>query len=290
MATKAAASLIVTAPRAALKGRAASQQKSAFDYGVLMVRRRTGGSFGSALVFPGGIVEPQDQLCPNPASACAVRETFEETGLLLADASILNANDKVDPVRLQAVAQSCPLLGTQALARWVTPRAQKKRFDTWFMLLNLPDRSLLLDRLQKERLQVSEVVELDWFAPDQLLLANRRAQMPLYPPQLYVLLELARFPKHADLCKAASQLSRNPDYAAVEPVLVPRGDGKVVALLPGDCAYSPTEPQVPEQYLYGDKLPSKPLHRLEMSPAAKGGFVDARLFRTGTPKPLSSHL
>ncbi|KAJ1741978.1 hypothetical protein LPJ78_004466 [Coemansia sp. RSA 989] len=275
MALRAAASLVVTAPRAALRGRAASQA-SAFDYGVLMVRRRSGGAFGSAWVFPGGVIEPADRLCPHPPSACAIRETFEETGLLLTDAPVLSAG-RLDPQRLQEAAQRSPLLGTQPLARWVTPRAQRKRFDTCFLLLNLTDQ-LLLDRLHAEQLQTSEVVELDWFAPDQLLLANR--MLPLYPPQLHLLFQLARFSKQSELCEAGRL---GGCWDAVEPVLACRDDGKVVALLPGDYAYSLAQPQVPQQHLYRDK--PGPLHRLEMTPTA-GGFLDAQLFQSN----LSSRL
>ncbi|KAJ2454666.1 hypothetical protein EV183_001414 [Coemansia sp. RSA 2336] len=266
MALKAAASLVVTAPRTALHGSTASQA-SAFDYGVLMVRRRSGGSFGSAWVFPGGAIEPLDQLYPDAPSACAIRETFEETGLLLADTPTAG---ELDPQHLHDAAQRDPLLGTRLLARWVTPRAQKTRFDTRFLLLNLARPNACLDRLHAVQLQTSEVVDLDWFAPDQLLRANQ--QLPLYPPQLHLFFELARFKKQAMLCDA----KRLGCSDVVEPVLASRNDGKVVALLPGDHAYSLARPP-PNEHLYADKL--KPLHRLEMSPAA-GGFLGAQLFQT----------
>jgi 8-oxo-dGTP pyrophosphatase MutT (NUDIX family) len=100
---------------------------------VLMGRRSSGHSFMPDLwVFPGGAVDPADarasaqtELRPETAAIlnrhlspgrgravgmAALRETFEETGLVLADLSALDV-----------------------LARAITPPSVGKRFDTWFL-------------------------------------------------------------------------------------------------------------------------------------------------------------
>lgn len=102
------ASLIILCP---IKGTSSNRQNG--QYATLMVQRsaRAGGSFRSAVVFPGGLLDQADvyaieqdakrdeQKAPREKKAqyidslrlCALREAFEETGLLLIPATSSDA-------------------------------------------------------------------------------------------------------------------------------------------------------------------------------------------------------
>ena len=62
----------------------------------------------SMVVFPGGGLEPADENWADPIRRCAVRETEEETGVVL------------DPDELRP------------WAHWITPEFEPRRYDTYF--------------------------------------------------------------------------------------------------------------------------------------------------------------
>ncbi|MBI2756811.1 MAG: hypothetical protein HYX52_08885 [Chloroflexi bacterium] len=141
-----------------------------------MVRRSERSHLGPALVFPGGVVRPDDAEGPwsetenasalaadverraeQPAPsfarvlACAVRELFEEAGVLLAEGAAPGA-DALVPARaaLQREELSLSALLTRwnlrasygaltAFSHWITPIARPSRFDTWFFVAEMPD-------------------------------------------------------------------------------------------------------------------------------------------------------
>jgi 8-oxo-dGTP pyrophosphatase MutT (NUDIX family) len=166
---------------------------------VFMVVRHHAIDFaGGALVFPGGRVEETDQEladrpqdCPNPdgldANAlafriAAIRETFEECGVLLArphgsrdliDAATLRrledqhrATLNAGSIGFDAVLGSEGLLPAPDLlvhfAHWITPAHQPKRYDTHFFLAEAPEAHLAVHDGQ-------EAVESIWITPEQAL-------------------------------------------------------------------------------------------------------------------------
>jgi 8-oxo-dGTP pyrophosphatase MutT (NUDIX family) len=156
---------------------------------VLMVERHGGMLFGpGALVFPGGKLDPQD-LDPawsaytlgGPHDAqsrglriCALRETFEETGLLLAPVQGEVAA-RAAALRLKAISGETPFLEVVAslalkldldaltpFARWITPLGQPIRFDATFYLARAPEgQTALCDG--------RETVAAAWMSPEQAL-------------------------------------------------------------------------------------------------------------------------
>src|SRR6478672_1475484 len=68
----------------------------------------------SMVVFPGGGLDPIDEAAPDPVRACAVRETTEETGVVLDPDGLLD------------------------WAHWITPDPEPRRFDTRFFVAVLP--------------------------------------------------------------------------------------------------------------------------------------------------------
>jgi 8-oxo-dGTP pyrophosphatase MutT (NUDIX family) len=163
---------------------------------VFMVVRHHAIDFASgALVFPGGRVEDSDHLlaetCPNPTGmdtaamafrVAAIRETFEECGVLLArprgsrrliDATTLRRLDDRYRVALNAGSIGFDaVLGSEGLlpapdllvhfAHWITPANQPKRYDTHFFLAQAPAEHLAVH-------DGHEAVESIWITPAEAL-------------------------------------------------------------------------------------------------------------------------
>ncbi|KAJ2770588.1 hypothetical protein IWQ57_002593 [Coemansia nantahalensis] len=270
MALVPSASLVVAAPREALAG--------ACNYAVLMARRVGGGTFAGAYVFPGGVVDAEDGPPADAPARCAVRETYEETGLLLTTPPAPGAvPPREGPFGALCARHGIAPLRPRPLARWITPRAQKRRFDTRFLLLAIRDDDrFLLGQLGSARAQPAELTQLRWLAPDEALGANARGELPLLPPQAYILHQLSRCRRWQDLPAALPPLA--DAERPVEPLLCRRSDGAAVALLPGDRAYGTADPDDASLFCADRAAPR--LHRLELAPAAGGGFHAATLLRT----------
>jgi 8-oxo-dGTP pyrophosphatase MutT (NUDIX family) len=114
----------------------------------------------SMVVFPGGGLDPDDERWPDPIRRCAVRETQEETGVVL------------DPARLRP------------WAHWVTPEFEPRRYDTHFFVAELPVT-------QRARDLSGETDRAEWTSPAAALAAQRDGRIALMPPTLSILLELA---------------------------------------------------------------------------------------------------
>jgi 8-oxo-dGTP pyrophosphatase MutT (NUDIX family) len=215
-----------------------------------------------AYVFPGGSVDRSDAdpglgwAGPDPAEfaalldvppdraralvCAAVRETFEESGVLLAGAS---HDDLVSDSAALAADRHALLAGTASLAevlsrrglvlrtdlltpwaRWITPEASPRRFDTWFFAAALPPGQAAT-AAPEGHADAGESESGAWLRPASALEAARAGQMTLLPPTAVTLGELAR---HADV----------PAILAHRPVITPRlpkvvvEDGRVRLHLP----------------------------------------------------------
>jgi 8-oxo-dGTP pyrophosphatase MutT (NUDIX family) len=168
---------------------------TAAGFEVLMITRHAATVFaGGAAVFPGGRLDPEDsaplllQRCravPETDTAqmalrvCAIRETFEEAGLLLARHS--GKEQLVCGVELDAIQEELLLrlghpanftelvveggleLATDLLvpfAHWITPEIRPRRYDTYFYLAPAPPE-------QQARHDGREAVDSIWIAPGQ---------------------------------------------------------------------------------------------------------------------------
>lgn len=118
-----------------------------------MLRRPGGADFApGAHVFPGGSVHAEDRLLGDQLRGAAVRELFEELGILLARGPRGFATEAdSERIRLRiahgvnfptALKESHlePALDELAyFSRWVTPEQLRRRFDTRFYLARLPE-------------------------------------------------------------------------------------------------------------------------------------------------------
>lgn len=233
---------------------------------VYLLRRVTGMAFaGGMTAFPGGSVDPADALgsvpwagppavewggplgCDEPtvrALACAaVRETFEESGVLLAGRAagavvtdVTGPEWEAERVGLEAHTQSLSQLLTRRglllqagllrpWSHWITPEAEPRRYDTRFFVAALPAG-------QSTRPVGGESDRERWMRPADALAAQQRGDLPMLPPTSVTLGELAGYPTVAGVLAAALERSISP----VLPRLVTVG-GRAGIVLPGEQGY-----------------------------------------------------
>lgn len=229
---------------------------------VLLVRRHAHSPvLGGAHVFPGGKVDPQDALFPPerlsradedlqrglaeaglaPTSAraiwvAAIRETFEECGLLLGvdlpGNSMADAVGAVPNRSLQGLAQAHGwTFQVQRLTpwtRWITPMrpsVTNKRFDTRIFMALCPAH-------QVAQVDGHETTEMIWITPKQALQRYWNGQIDFAPVQLICLIHLMAF----DNAAQAIQFAREGLPRLIEP-LPCEINGQRVICYPGDSLH-----------------------------------------------------
>ncbi len=235
---------------------------------VFMVRRHEKSGFmGGAYVFPGGKLDDADRaLDPSTRTGldadgaraalgepdiadralglyvAAVRETFEEAGVLLADvadtAALAGARARLlggEPFEtlVRALGARLRLDRLVPWTRWITPAVEPRRYDTRFFLTVAPDDQ---EPAHDER----ETTEAAWLAPDEALDRERRGEISLPPPTMRSLEMLAAF----DSIDAALADARSRPPPVIEPVFLD-DDGTWSLLLPGDRGHPVRERRIP---------------------------------------------
>jgi 8-oxo-dGTP pyrophosphatase MutT (NUDIX family) len=214
---------------------------------VLMVVRNTESYFASALVFPGGTVDPEDR---DPAWADCVtgddglsederairiagfREVFEETGLLLADGPV-EPGDGSFCAMLAASGARIDLSAMHPFAHWITPEISPKRYDTHFRLCGLTTE---LTAVSDGR----ETVSVEWLRPrDALALGATGERKILFPTRLN--LELLSQSTTVEEAIAAAQRRK---IVTVSPRIERRPEGAFLTV-PHDAGYGPAEELTP---------------------------------------------
>jgi 8-oxo-dGTP pyrophosphatase MutT (NUDIX family) len=188
---------------------------------VYLIRRAATMAFAAGMhAFPGGTVDPRDAEVrpawagPTPGEwaarlnldepyACAVvsaavREVFEESGVLLAgpDAGTVVGDvsaDEWESARVALIAREvgfAELLAERGLvlrsdlltpwARWLTPEFEPRRYDTYFFLARLPEKQVTRD-------VGGEAEHVLWGCPQDL------SDLPMLPPTLVALRGLAEY-------------------------------------------------------------------------------------------------
>jgi 8-oxo-dGTP pyrophosphatase MutT (NUDIX family) len=215
---------------------------------LLLQRPRTSRFAAGAYVFPGGVVDPADaevelaeRLGPGvtgaegPALVAALRELFEETGLLPADRlPEAVALDRGRRELLEGRAEFGELLaawdlefrGLRAayLSRWVTPERLDRRYDARFFVAE--------HRGGEPELVGDELVRSTWLGPREALDRFRAGDLPLLFPTRRTMEELSRFEDLEELFAWAAAR----EVRAQRPRLRVEGDS-VIPVLPGDPGY-----------------------------------------------------
>jgi len=206
---------------------------------VLLMRRPGGAEFApGAYVFPGGSVHREDHSFRDEARAAAVRELFEEVGVLLARRGGRFARDR-DCGRLrELLAQGVTFaaaLGSLGLepafdrlayfARWVTPKPLRRRFDTRFFLCRLPAGQTIHP-------QPGEVEEWLWLSPSAALSDSRVTLVHA------TRMNLAALAEEPDVGRLIRKVRRRRPPTLIEPRLV-QADGGWKVLMPGETVPNP---------------------------------------------------
>jgi 8-oxo-dGTP pyrophosphatase MutT (NUDIX family) len=236
---------------------------------TFMVRRHVRSEFvPDVYVFPGGSVKEGDReaeaapgLCIPPTGnhlgettlgaglrAAAIRELFEEAGVLLAEQNgHMLAVGKSQAARfaehrrrlqqneatLAAIARQEGLaLATDRLtyfAHWITPSPMPKRFDTFFFIAAAPKEQ----RAAHDQLETTAGT---WIAPAEALAQFEEGSFPLVFATIHQLQALGVYASIA----AAEERLRSQSI----PVILPRAamrDGNIVIRLPGEPGYDEME-------------------------------------------------
>ncbi|WP_406726269.1 NUDIX hydrolase [Streptomyces sp. GD-15H] len=229
---------------------------------VHMLRRRASMAFaGGAYAYPGGGVDPRDDdrhvrwagptrawwaarlgvdATDAQAIVCAaVRETYEEAGVLLAGPTpdsvvgdTTGADWEADRAALVARETSfaefldrrglvlrSDLLG--AWTRWITPEFEPRRYDTWFFVAVLPEG-------QRTRNASTEADRTVWITPREAAAAYDRGELLMMPPTIATLRQLTAYPAAAQALDAASARDLTPVLATAR-----LDDGEIVLSWPG---------------------------------------------------------
>ena len=181
---------------------------------VLMTRRSMTASFApGAYVFPGGVIDPADAHAQTltrrrptqtderlTQAVAAIRESFEELGILLArrpDGSHANATDIAKLDRKAAFLDQCAqhqltLAADEVflLTHWITDRDLPRRFDVSFLAARMPEG-------QTPVADEAEQFEPVWVRPAHALERHRHGQFFIIFPTIRTLERLQAF-AHVD--------------------------------------------------------------------------------------------
>ncbi|WP_243767003.1 NUDIX hydrolase [Streptomyces sp. GC420] len=215
---------------------------------VHMLRRRTSMAFaGGAYAYPGGAVDPRDhdagpvrwagpsreawaeRFATDAGTAqaiicAAVRETFEESGVLLAgpapdtvvgdttgddwEADRRALVDRelafADFLDRRGLHLRSDLLG--AWARWITPEFETRRYDTWFFVAALPAG-------QRARNASTEADRTVWIRPAEAAAGYDRGELLMMPPTITALRQLSAYANAAEALAASEGRDLTPVLA-----------------------------------------------------------------------------
>ena len=231
---------------------------------VHLLRRTRGMPFaGGMTAYPGGGVDPRDGdtdvawAGPPPAEwaaslncdervarelvCAAVRETFEEAGVLLAgppdgDGVVPDVTgDEWEEQRQALLTRELSLAGLLAdrglalradllrpFAHWITPPQEPRRYDTRFFAAALPAG-------QEARDVSGEADEASWLTPEIALAEMQAGSRPMLPPTIHTLGQLAAFP---DVASALAGSPPEPLHP-IMPELVRTPEGRYAELPDG---------------------------------------------------------
>jgi 8-oxo-dGTP pyrophosphatase MutT (NUDIX family) len=227
---------------------------------LLMVKRREGDVFGGSFTFPGGVLDADEHVARSYCDgvrgddansllhvadggldfySAAIRELFEETGVLLArrggvwavqNAALQALRKQVDSaslawpdfLRKQNLRMACDAI--HYFAHWETPLGRPNRWSTRFFIARIPHG-------QEADHDDNELTEIRWLTAAEALSAGRSGDMQLPFPTIATLKSCAEFSTVTALLDWAATISGR----GVEKILPTEQirDGKTTIVLPG---------------------------------------------------------
>ena len=179
-------------------------------------------------------------------SVAAIRETFEEAGVLLAGGNERFHAER-EKIWHRRMTEGLPkvwlrelvncegrVLAFSGLARWshwITPQRMPQRFDTRFFIAFMPPGQ---ECVPDQR----ETTKGIWINPREALVGNSRGEIPLGPPTLVTLHELLQYSK-------LEALEKDTETRTWGEPLLPR----LVPLSPGFLILEPWDPMIDRDVL-----------------------------------------
>jgi 8-oxo-dGTP pyrophosphatase MutT (NUDIX family) len=210
------------------------------------------------MVFPGGGVDPRDGeqglpwSGPSPSEwgdrlgcspteaqmyvAAAIREMFEECGVLMASPSASGPLARVDGprwrlVRDRLLARELSLADVlhqnglvlrsdlvAAKAHWLTPVFEPRRFDTWFFAAVMPSHQVADG-------DTTEAAEAGWYVPSELLEAYAAGSAAMLPPTVMCVEEIR------DAASAVDFVAHAPTLPLIMPEVVETASGPAMEIV-----------------------------------------------------------
>ncbi len=243
---------------------------------LLLERSGKSESFGGAFVFPGGKVDLHDAhgdfeaLCAgfddHRASRmlgmsryglaywmAAIRESFEEAGILLAydqRGEIVRLHEPAIKARfaeyraalnrgeinlLDICRKENLRLATDQLfyySHWVTPVPLPRRFDTRFFVCRAPEH-------QEPLIDNHEAVSQIWINPAEALRRAREDNFAIFFPTIKNLEGIAM---HRDTAELLTAVAAKTEFPRILPLRADTGEDGPGVLIPGDPGYVYDEP------------------------------------------------
>lgn len=145
------------------------------------------------------LTEPPDLDPPLPFWVAALRETFEETGILLglcdrtfpsgrlreARSALLAGGTLFENV-LESLGTTLDASEMAYTAHWVTPECEPRRYETRFFMTEVPPGA----RVEPHEL---EMVDALWLSPEEALARNQSGTLPMVLPTISALEDLTPF-------------------------------------------------------------------------------------------------
>ena len=235
---------------------------------VLMMQRNFQSVFMPGMhVFPGGAVDRHDSsediaaLCTGLTDAdasrklgiasgglaywiAAIRESFEEAGILLAcndQGEIVTLEDTVRAERFHSYRSrvehgehplsdmlrdeglQLPLQQMTYFSHWITPIGAPRRYDTRFFVAAAPEA-------QKPLHDNRETINHVWVRPGEALDKNKQKQFDMRTPTVHT---LRLFAEHDSVASLVKRMQALGDIPVIEPRIAKSGR----RVLPGDAEY-----------------------------------------------------
>lgn len=235
---------------------------------VLLVKRHEQATFGASYVFPGGLLESDDRLARNRCNgvsdaiasqrlgitdggldfySAAVRELYEETGILLASRETVSTGHDLPFADADGSGRRrlnegtlrwhhfleksgfSPDCGTLVyFSYWVTPRIYPKRYAARFFMAPLPPG-------QEACHDGGEITHCCWRRPADALAAADAGHLDLPPPTRATLRELREFGSVAEALDFGREREEQGVACVLPAMLGPRDDPRLV--LPDSADY-----------------------------------------------------
>jgi len=183
---------------------------------LLMLRKNSKVAFGGMWVFPGGKIDDTDKVIDSDgalnelatATNAAVRETFEEAAVSVSQENLF------------------------WFSHWVPPAITPKRFSTYFFATKLLDGD-------EVTIDDSEIIEHNWFHPDEAINLRDAGEIELAPPTWVTLNLLIPFTNAEDALNALD--AKDPMFYETHIAQSAKGP---VAMWFGDAGYEKTDPDI----------------------------------------------